>query len=73
MKASYQKKHSRFFVIGLAASVLCSLLAFSAHQSGSAGFLSGALGTAVTPLQKLGTGKWLIFRESMRCVQRTNP
>lgn len=69
MKASYQKKHSRFFVIGLAASVLCSLLAFSAHQSGSAGFLSGALGTAVTPLQKLGTGIYGLFEEKMAYFQ----
>lgn len=56
MKATYQKKRSRFFVVCLAAASLCSALAFSAERSGVASLAAGALGAVVTPLQKLGAG-----------------
>lgn len=58
MKASYQKKRSRFFAVALAASFVCSALAFSAQQSGVASIAAGALGTVVAPLQKLGSGAY---------------
>ncbi len=70
MKATYEKKHNRFFLVMLAVAAVCSFSAFRAEKNGVSGLLANALGTVVTPVQSALSGlhgavedKFIYFRE----------
>lgn len=69
MKATYRKKHNRFFAVSLAVSLLCCLMAFTAHRTGVSGMAAGALGVVVTPVQKLFAGAHAFAEDKLSYFQ----
>ena len=78
MKATYHKKRNRFFAVTLTVAVLCCFLNFAAARSGVSGIFAGALGAAVTPVQKLVSGAHgfiedkLSYFQDMEALQEEN-